>query len=80
MDSVVYVDEQRTLRSDCTDAHADLDLRCPQMYKGLFRALRIKFTDVYPSMQWLYVSHINNFLSRFSKSKVNKTKLTQELT
>ena len=31
MDTVVYVDEQRMIRSDCTDAHADLDLRCPQI-------------------------------------------------
>ena len=27
-DTIVYVDEQRMLRSDCTDAHAHLDLRC----------------------------------------------------
>ena len=31
MDTVLYVDEQRILRSDCTDAHADLDLSCPQI-------------------------------------------------
>ena len=31
VDTVVHVDEQRLLRSDCTDVHADLDLRCPQM-------------------------------------------------
>ena len=30
MDSVVYVDEYRMLRSDCTDAHVNLDQRCPQ--------------------------------------------------
>ena len=30
VDTVVYVDRQRLLRSDCIDAHADLDLRCPQ--------------------------------------------------
>ena len=28
MDTASYVDEQRMLRSDCTDVHADLDLRC----------------------------------------------------
>ena len=27
MDTVVYVDEQRMSRSDCMDAHAELDLR-----------------------------------------------------
>ena len=31
MDSVVYVDEQRMIRSDCTDTHADLDYRCLHM-------------------------------------------------
>ena len=31
MDTVVYVDEQRMIRSDFTDADADLDLRCPQI-------------------------------------------------
>ena len=31
MNTVVYVDEQRMLRSDCTDAHVDLDLRCSQI-------------------------------------------------
>ena len=28
MDIVSYVDEQITSRSDCTDVHAHLDLRC----------------------------------------------------
>ena len=28
IDTVVYVDKQRRSRSDCTDAHAHLDLRC----------------------------------------------------
>ena len=28
---VVYVDEQRMSRSDCTDAHAHLDRRCSHM-------------------------------------------------
>ena len=31
VDTVVYVDEQRMLRSNCTDVHAYLDLRCPQI-------------------------------------------------
>ena len=31
MDAVVYFDEQRMFRLDCTDAHAHLDLRCSQM-------------------------------------------------
>ena len=31
MGTVVYVDEKRMSRSDCTDAHADLDLRCLHM-------------------------------------------------
>ena len=29
-DAVVYVDQQRMSRSDCTDVHTDLDLRWPQ--------------------------------------------------
>ena len=41
VDTVVYVDEQKMLRLDCIDAHADLDLLCPQINKGPFRALRI---------------------------------------
>ena len=28
MATVVYVDEQKMPRSDCTDAHSHLDLRC----------------------------------------------------
>ena len=28
MDTVVYVDEPRMVRSDYTDAHADIDIRC----------------------------------------------------
>ena len=36
MDTVVYVDKQKMLRSDCMDAHTDLDLRYPQMAKGPF--------------------------------------------
>ena len=40
-DSVVYVDEQKMPRLDCTDAHADLDLCFPKMHKGPFRALGI---------------------------------------
>ena len=36
MDTVVYVDEQRMLRSDCIDAHADLDLCCLQIALGPF--------------------------------------------
>ena len=27
-DTIVFVDEQGMLRSDCTEAHAHLDLRC----------------------------------------------------
>ena len=30
VDTVVYVDEQKMPRLDCKDAHADLDLHCPQ--------------------------------------------------
>ena len=30
-DNVVYVDEQKVPRLDCTDAHVDLDQRCPQI-------------------------------------------------
>ena len=41
MGDVVYVNKQRMLRSDCMNAHADLDVHCPQMYKGLFHALGI---------------------------------------
>ena len=42
MATIVYVYEQRLLRSDCMDAHADLDLCCPQIvYEDLFRSLRI---------------------------------------
>ena len=41
MDTVVYVDEQRMLKSDGTHAHADLDLHCPQNALGPFRALGI---------------------------------------
>ena len=36
MDTVVYVDEQRMLRSGCIDAHADLDCHCSQKHKGSF--------------------------------------------
>ena len=31
MDTVVYVNKQRMLSSDCTDGHADLGLRCWHM-------------------------------------------------
>ena len=31
MDTVLYIDEQRRLRHDCTDAHADLGFRCSHM-------------------------------------------------
>ena len=30
VDTLAYVDEQKMPKLDCTDAHADLDLRCPQ--------------------------------------------------
>ena len=37
VDTVVYLNEQRMLRSNCKDLHADLDLHCLQtVYKGLF--------------------------------------------
>ena len=31
MDTAAYVDKHRMLGSDCTVAHADLDLCCPQI-------------------------------------------------
>ena len=31
MDTVVSVNEQKMPKLDCTDAHSDLDLGCPQM-------------------------------------------------
>ena len=31
MNTVVYVDKQRKARSDCTDAHADVNLCCSHM-------------------------------------------------
>ena len=33
METVVYVNKQRMLRSDCADAHTDLDIHCPQVYR-----------------------------------------------
>ena len=36
MDSVVYVDGHRMSRSECTGAHAHLDIRCLNMILGLF--------------------------------------------
>ena len=36
MDTVVYVDEQKMPRLDCTDSHADLDLRCLHIALGSF--------------------------------------------
>ena len=36
MDAVVYFDEQRMFRSDCTDAHAHLDLRCSHITRAFF--------------------------------------------
>ena len=35
MGTAVYVEEQRILRSDCTNTHADLDLRCPYSESSL---------------------------------------------
>ena len=35
MDIVVYVDENRMLRSDCTDVHTDLDF-VRKMHKAIF--------------------------------------------
>ena len=34
--TVDYVEEQKMPRLDCTDAHADLDLRCPQIARKPF--------------------------------------------
>ena len=39
VDTVVFVNKQKMSRLDCTDAHADLDLRCP--HKGPFGKLSI---------------------------------------
>ena len=39
IDIVVYVNEQRMSRSECTDAHAHLDIRCSHRHKGLFPTL-----------------------------------------
>ena len=36
MNTLVHDDEQKMLRSDCMDAHSDLDLRCLQMAKWPF--------------------------------------------
>ena len=36
MDTLVYADNQRMLRSDCMDGHADLDLHCLQIALVLF--------------------------------------------
>ena len=36
MDTVVYDDEQRMPRSDCMDAHVDLDLPCLHDIRALF--------------------------------------------
>ena len=41
IDNVVYVNEQRMTRSDCTDAHAHLDRHCSLMAFGSFVTLRI---------------------------------------
>ena len=38
-DTVVYVDQQKMPRLDSTDAHADLDVRCPQIAKGPFSCI-----------------------------------------
>ena len=34
VDTVVYVDKQKTPSLGCTDAHVDLDLHCPQFAEG----------------------------------------------
>ena len=63
MDTVVYVDEHRMLRSDCTDAHADLDLRCPQIAQGPFSCIEYDMRPV----QTLYPhSLIRDFAVRLS--------------
>ena len=39
MGTVIYIHEQRMLRSDCMDVHADLDLHCQQIvYRALLHA------------------------------------------
>ena len=40
---IVYIDEQRMSRLDCSDAHIHLDHRCSHWHKGLFHMLRIMF-------------------------------------
>ena len=42
MDTVVYFDEQRMLRSECSDAHTDLDLRYPHIASESFSCVGIK--------------------------------------
>ena len=41
MDTIVYVNEPRMHRSDCTDAHADLDLHCPQIVQVPFSCVAL---------------------------------------
>ena len=46
MDIVVYVDEQRMSRPDCTDAHTHLDLRWSHMaYRASYSTLHIKLCE-----------------------------------
>ena len=51
MDAVVYVNKQKMPRLDCTDAHADLDLCCPQISLFLlcasFAIITLSITGVY---------------------------------
>ena len=39
VDTVVYVDEQTMPRTDCSDEHAVLDLRCSSVIRALFPSL-----------------------------------------
>ena len=57
MDTVVYVDEQRMLRSDNTDEHANLDLPCLQIVMGKF-ALHYFVQVSEPQSQKMYFGHL----------------------
>ena len=56
--TVVYVDEQRMLRSDCTDAFVDQALHC-LWHEGLFGMLSIIFlvslNEIKYRLTWTYV-------------------------
>ena len=57
MDTVVYVDEQRMLRSDCTDAHAIWTFVVRKLDKDLFRALGIFCCEYSLEVPWRGVSN-----------------------